>query len=141
MLPFDKISSDDWRAFIAANSLPRLGAGISRTAWALNDDYVIKVVGNDTYHQHESEVERWRTASPRLRQYLAPIVASGPDWSVMARAQETLRKRSGGNDYDVSYRATSDRLEDRTGITDLHADNIGYFPDARIKYKVIDYGF
>ena len=70
----------------------RLGAGIDRTGYALDNDLVLKV-SNGRHGEHEAnriEVARWLSAPANIKPYLCPIVdwdETNFEWIIMKRAE------------------------------------------------------
>lgn len=126
----------EWMQYAKVKGLRQLGQGASRTAYALDANWVIKVqthnVDGINGGQCAAEAKAWLSASAERKQYLATIREYGQGWCIMERAKMTLEAFGG------MTRTVSDDLRETTGIADLHSRNIGYFGGG--KFKIIDYG-
>jgi hypothetical protein len=121
--------------------LPELGQGVSRTAFALNESFVVKVAGGSAYGAeggfaggNENEVEVWQdlTEEEKATGTFAAIAEWANDfgWLVMERAQ------------DVGYYSFNDEqraLIREKGIGDLHEYNKGVRHDGTT--MAIDYAY
>jgi hypothetical protein len=131
-------TAQGWYDYVHSHRCTKLGEGASRKAYALDATRVIKIdkaaLGqNDRFNgQCASEVARWNTSSPEIRECLATLLDSGNGWVIMERAQSTLHTFDGRTQDTISR-----DLGQATRIGDLHGANIGYFGKGR--FKIIDY--
>lgn len=132
-VPQNPRTKADWAAYVAAKGLKLLGQGVSRRAYALDNNRVLKIeYGAGAFGQQcAAEVRCFQQASENVKPFLAAILDYGDGWTIMERAQCTLREFGGQTDK------ISHDLSRQTRIGDLHAANIGYF--GKGQFKILDY--
>lgn len=121
-----------------SSSLRRLGSGVSRDCFELDDETVLKI-DRDRMGSYAGSCATERAAWQRIcgtdaERYVARVLASGDGWLVMERVTDTY---GFGNESD-EYRELRSVLS-RIGIQDLHGANVGTLPDGRL--VAIDYAF
>lgn len=132
----DLNTKEYWMNLVVDQNLPRLGAGISRTVYALNSEQALKIEEDESGwrdSQCAKEVTRWRESKPARRELLATIFESGDRWLIMERASTTLQRYRGDDDPH----AIIANLRKKIAVGDLHAGNVGVFKGS---FKIIDYG-
>ena len=123
-------------------SLRVLGSGVSRKAYALTENAVLKVDTGETWCGNcKSEITAWsKLADSEIAPYLAPILAGDPDagWLVMVRV--SMGKSSAGRHANM---ALPTDLLNAYGIRDLHGQNVGWMTtdDGEEIPVAIDYAF
>lgn len=129
-------------------SLPRLGSGVSRTAFDLGNGTVLKVgKANSFAGGNQTEVAAWEALcdNPEVAPLLGEITAydsEGFAWVIMRKADGVL-----GDNYTakVAFDQNSNlkTILRAYGISDLHEGNIGYVEDASedcgFRFFAVDY--
>jgi hypothetical protein len=117
-------------AMVQAANLDRLGSGVSRTVYAIDDKSVLKVLRDPTYSHNRTEVETYKKfGNTPNGKYLGKVLAADPSghWLVMEKVRCGLQDTP-----DAASRAAR-----RMGISDLHRGNFG--KRANGTAVVIDY--
>jgi hypothetical protein len=138
-----EISDANYRR--VAETLPELGAGAARTAYALNGEYVLKVCrnGGGGWQDCSQEADTFlRAKRDGWDHLLAPIVAVSPSgaWSVQMRIADVGVCGSDYGRYGDSEFAND--VYDK-GVSDVHSYNYGRTFDDRtvmIDYAIADDG-
>lgn len=127
------------RSYFAGSTprLPRLGKGVSKTAYALPcGEHVLKVEHGGYANQMRAEINTWeRVIGTNVERLLAPIVLYGTvpvNWSVQLWAAP----RDWEDDVP-GYGELTVECE-RAGLSDMHRQNCGVTRDGR--WVCIDYG-
>jgi hypothetical protein len=141
----DHIVSSD-RLGDLKNSLPRLGSGVSRTAYDLGNGTVLKIGSADGFAGgNRTEVEAWQELSGSdIAEFLGEIVAYDEEdyrWLIMRKADGVLN-----DSYEARqawYRSNVGNILSRAGIDDLHDGNVGYVIDedseSGYRFFAVDY--
>lgn len=116
----------------------RLGAGVSKVAYAICAQHVVKVDLERSYKQGLKELRFWQAADAKARKILAPIFAADADGTVLVvgRCSTDDVKWHWPSSPPVKYQRLIDKAED-IGISDLHSGNVGNYKGRAV---VLDYG-
>lgn len=145
------VTDETYRGLIP--SLRKLGAGVSRTVYALSETEVLKVanVRNSFAGNNQSEWDAYfDLEGTDLGQYLARCIAIADDgeWMVSERIVATFDDGNPFSDPDIATTANESKREFLTsiarllgsaGIADLHGGNVGWRADGTA--VVVDYAF
>lgn len=144
----------DWKVYLFDKGAEKLGQGVARKAYAVNEDLVVKMpLRPENTRQSDAEIDYWMNSTPEIKDFIAAIVDFGEGWTLMERAACTLdefmgvKGEDGYYDYDKAEKIReicqqiSHAFTAKTGnyLNDLHGGNIGWFPKD-MKFKIIDYG-
>lgn len=134
------INDETVKAAIRSLNLKPLGSGVSRTAYALSDTLVIKVRNSATnyYGSCDTEAQVWeKVRDTDDADYFAPVVASGRNFSIMARVCCVGRSCPDCHNPDGHTFGDLMDVTDRLRINDMHGGNWGTLPNGNI--VAIDY--